>query len=452
MNDLDQRKKRNLGLGLVALLCAWFAWNVRSVLNPLLLAYLLAFIVHPFVLKLEGRGWSRKRAVNTIYLLAMAMGLVFTIAFWNQGSNLFQRVIDHARGQESGLFTNLDKRFGDFVDDHRDSSWAAWLLDEEGEGDADPSAGGEGEDGAETPTEGGTESAEAEEASDQEQAAPAGEEATDTVLAQAPDETLHLLPALQRVWNEVVLGADLSVAGTAAKRGVGLASTIFGSMLGLISMLVLLPIYTWFLLFDLEKIHSFVRSYFPEKERKRFTEVGSKIGEVISSFFRGQLLVCFLKGLSISIGLYLAGIPYALFLGLTAGFAALIPFFGASMAAVFTFMVGLLGPAGADPSTLAAGAPAVEFMPHLIRTIIVFGVAELLEGYVFVPRIIGGSLGLNPLVVLVSVFAGGAALGMFGFLIALPLTATLVILARELVLPALREWADEDMKAKPKKS
>ncbi|MDF1839732.1 MAG: AI-2E family transporter, partial [Planctomycetota bacterium] len=226
-------------------------------------------------------------------------------------------------------------------------------------------------------------------------------------------------------------------------RGVGLARAIFGSMLGLISMLILLPIYTWFLLFDLEKIHRFVRSYFPEKERKRYTDVGSKIGEVISSFFRGQLLVCFLKGLSISIGLYLAGVPYALFLGLTAGFAALIPFFGASMAAVFTFMVGLMGPAGADPETLQSGAASVAFMPHLIRTVVVFGLGELLEGYGFVPRIIGGSLGLNPLVVLVSVFAGGAALGMFGFLIALPLTATLVILARELVLPALREWADE---------
>ena len=73
-----------------------------------------------------------------------------------------------------------------------------------------------------------------------------------------------------------------------------------------------------------------------------------------------------------------------------------------------------------------------------------FGVAELIEGYVLLPAILGDSLGLHPVVVLLSVFVGGAALGMFGFLIALPLAAALVIIAREMVLPALADFADED--------
>ncbi|MFT5057720.1 MAG: putative PurR-regulated permease PerM, partial [Planctomycetota bacterium] len=249
MHKLDQRKKRNLGLGITAVLCAWFAWHVRSVLNPLLLAYLLAFIVHPFVLRLEGRGWSRKRAVNTIYLLAMASGLVFTIAFWNQGSNLFQRVLDNARGSDAGLFTNLDRCFSEFVDQHSDSSWVAWLREEgdsvaEGDGlESAPAADGEID---RVLPEGPPSEWVASE--------PVGESAVIEVVAdvaKASGETLHLLPALQRIWNEVLLGADFSVAGTAAKRGVNLARAIFGSMLGLISMLVLLPIYTWFLLFDL---------------------------------------------------------------------------------------------------------------------------------------------------------------------------------------------------------
>ncbi len=436
----ERRLKRNVGLGIVAVLCAWFAWNVRTVLNPLLLAYLLAYMVHPIVLKLEKRNWSRMRAVNTIYLLCMALGLVVSIVFWSQGSNLSQRVLDNARNQDSGLFTTLDQRFGELVESHRDSRWVAWLLDEESApgSTSESTPEGEGDHGAglDPAVEPGVVEPDA---SDPAIAKPDGETPSGTpgiledVAVDAIEDTMHLLPALQRVWNEVVLGADSSVAESAARRGVRVARNLFGSMLGLISMLVLLPIYTWFLLFDLEKIHGFIREYLPKRERKRFAEVGGKIGEVLSSFFRGQLVVCFLKGLSIAIGLYLAGIPYALFLGLTAGFAALIPFFGASLAAVFTFLVGLLG----------SGDQAVEFVPHLIRIVVVFGVAELLEGYVFVPRIIGESLGLNPLVVLVSVFAGGAALGMFGFLIALPLTATLVILAKEFVLPALRDWANE---------
>ncbi len=436
--DRDQREKRlkrNLGLGLVGVLCAWFAWHIRTVLNPLLLAYLLAYMVHPIVLKLEKRKWTRMRAVNTIYLLCMALGLVVSILFWSQGASLFQRVVANARNQDSGLFMTLDQRFGDLVEDHKDSGWVAWLLDEGGESDAetDPVEGGDpGPDPEPDATEGAGDEAQEEPAAGEPPGGPGEAPAGKDAVANT-DDALHLLPALQRVWDEVVLGADSSVAESAAKRGVRVATNLFGSMMGLISMLVLLPIYTWFLLFDLEKIHGFVREYIPKRERKRFAEVGGKIGEVLSSFFRGQLVVCFLKGLSISIGLYIAGVPYALFLGLTAGFAALIPFFGASMAAVFTFLVGLLG----------SGDQAVELIPHLIRIVAVFGIAELLEGYVFVPRIIGESLGLNPLVVLVSVFAGGAALGMFGFLIALPLTATLVILAKEFVLPALRDWANE---------
>ncbi|MDF1839733.1 MAG: hypothetical protein P1V35_17845, partial [Planctomycetota bacterium] len=208
MNEFDQRKKRNLGLGLVAVLCAWFAWNVRSVLNPLLLAYLLAFIVHPFVLKLEGRGWTRKRAVNTIYLLAMVCGLVFSIAFWNQGSNLFQRVIDHARGQDAGLFTNLDRRFGEFVDDNKDSKWAAWLLDEGGE-DGDGVPVGPDDPTAAEGTEGGAEPLVQD--AEMVEIAVGGPGSLETESPESTakvGESLHLLPALQRVWNEVVLGAD----------------------------------------------------------------------------------------------------------------------------------------------------------------------------------------------------------------------------------------------------
>jgi len=61
------RARRNLALlGLLALVL-WFAWTVRAALNPLLLAFLLAYMLHPLVLSLERRGWSRKRSVNVIF-------------------------------------------------------------------------------------------------------------------------------------------------------------------------------------------------------------------------------------------------------------------------------------------------------------------------------------------------------------------------------------------------
>jgi predicted PurR-regulated permease PerM len=113
------------------------------------------------------------------------------------------------------------------------------------------------------------------------------------------------------------------------------------------------------------------------------------------------------------------------------GFLSLVPFVGSFLGFLVAFSMGLL-PADS------------EFLGTLIRTGVVFGLGEMVEGYVLVPKILGNSLGLHPVVVMVSVFAGGAALGMFGLLIAIPLTASLVIVTRELVLPALAQFADED--------
>lgn len=456
MTELTARNKRNLGLALVAFLGIWFFWSVREVLNPLLLAYLLAFIVHPFVLKLEAKGWSRMKAVNAIYVFATVCGLLLVIGFWSQGSRLIGKVVRQAQGEEAGgLFTNLDERFGAFVEQHREKSWMQWLVEEDviekeeiaSEGaNADPSQNASGtapesptnrtpgeqpdSPGNEPATGDGSDSPAGSQGEDGETnpdgSADGSEEGTAAVVPE-PDG-VHLLPTLQRFWNEVVLEMDVAHAGSAARRSLRWVSSWFGSFVGLISMLVLLPIYTWFLLFELERIHRFIRRHLPREGRQRYTRVGAKIGDVLTNFLRGQLVVCLLKGLTITVGLFLAGVPYALFLGLTAGFMALIPFFGAFLAAVFAFLVGLL---------------SMDFVPLLWRLVLVFGIAELMEGYVYVPRIIGGTLGLHPLAVLVAVLVGGAAMGMFGFLIALPLVASLVILAKEFLMPALREWADE---------
>jgi predicted PurR-regulated permease PerM len=78
-----------------------------------------------------------------------------------------------------------------------------------------------------------------------------------------------------------------------------------------------------------------------------------------------------------------------------------------------------------------------------LRAGIVFAVAEALENYLLIPRIIGDKLGLHTVVVIFSLMAGGAAMGMFGLLIALPLAATLVILGREFLVPMLEKFAEE---------
>jgi predicted PurR-regulated permease PerM len=196
-------------------------------------------------------------------------------------------------------------------------------------------------------------------------------------------------------------------------------------------MAVLLPIYAWYLLFELERIHGGIRKYVPAPEKERVTRIARQIGSVLTVFFRGRLTVCLVKGLLLTAGLLLVGAPYAVFLGMASGFAALIPFVGAFFGYGFTFLVALT-------------TPDADFWTTFGLVSVVFGVVEAVEGYVLVPRILGDSMGLHPLFVFVSVFIGGATMGMFGFLLALPLAAAGLILVRELVVPAMEQFAAAD--------
>lgn len=433
------RERRNAALALLALLLGWFAWSVRDVLNPLLLAYLLAFMAHPAVLNLERRGWSRLGAVNMIYALFFAGSVILSLGLWAQGNQLVRRMEREDGGEKLSLFENFDRRFEGFIEKHKDKPPIKWLYDEEGPiepeeapSSSNPSGAGEEDEPAGEGAEATGDGEPADASVDVADQGPAGDSPAPEE-GQADKSPSYFWAFVQRVWNEMGTGAEQPGSGQAALRGAGTIirplSHWFGSVMGFFTLLFLLPIYTWYLLFELERIHGFVRRYVPEREKERVSRIGSEIGEVIAGFFRGRLFVCLLKGLLIALGLWVANLPYALFLGLFAGFLSLIPFVGALFGFVFAFLVLLLD--------------STDVLGLALKTAAVFGIVEMIEGYVLVPKILGDTLGLHPLVVFVSVFVGGSALGMFGFLVALPLTAALIILCRELVLPALADFADE---------
>lgn len=395
--------RRNIALAVLGLLVAWFAWTVRSVLNPLILGYLLAYILNPMVQNLERRGWGRRAAANLIFIAFFLVTTVTTAAVLQQGRQLVHEVssTDLAervqRNLPTWILSALDKAPG---------------ADAAGNGAA-PAPGSTADDVAPEVT--GPEPAKPEEAVELE---PGLREA----LGQALGEFWEQLRAEE---GGDVRELALRQAGTAWPY----LRAFFGSVVALATLLFLLPIYAYFLLFELDRIHDFVLRYVPDREKGRFERIGTKVGEVISNFFRGRLTICFLKGAVITVGLWAVGVPYFVFLGMGSGFLSLAPFVGPLFGFLAAFVLELV-----DVGPLAS----------LLKTGVVFGVAELLEGYVLLPKILGDSLGLHPVVILVSVFVGGAALGMFGFLVAVPLAAALVIIARELVLPALAAWADEE--------
>src|SRR5262249_13097265 len=115
---------RTIALALLFVLLAWFCWSVRTVLNPLILGYLLAFVLHPAVLRLERRGWSRRSAVNLIFSLAAVGFLLMSFVVFLQGRALFRELT-----AEEGISARVSERIDQAFERYKDEiNWAVKLF------------------------------------------------------------------------------------------------------------------------------------------------------------------------------------------------------------------------------------------------------------------------------------------------------------------------------------
>ncbi len=372
------RTRRNLVLLLLAGLAVWFCWTVRSVLNPLLFGYLLAYILLPLVAAVERRGHSRRASVNLIFAVGFLFSTLVLLGLGWQFRTLAKDLYASAKesaaaepGTGLPLHSGLQQRADEFTGTLR-----GWGLEVED--------------------------------------------------WRVPD--LEGVRALARDYLDEYGGEAGRTGVSLASKGLAFLGRFLGGVLSVLALFFLVPLYTYYFLFVIADVHGSIQRYFPSRERERLTRVFERIGEVLSSFLRGRLAVAFAKGLFLGVGLTLCGMPYGFLFGMLSGALSIVPFVGAFAGFVLALGVGIL-----DHGVIGAGW----------RAALVFGLGELVEGYVLVPKILGDSLGLHPLVVFFALLAGGAALGMLGLLIALPLTATLVILFQEFVSPALRQFADE---------
>ncbi|MBL8860362.1 MAG: AI-2E family transporter [Planctomycetes bacterium] len=405
---------RNVALVALFILIGWFLWSVRSVLNPLILGYLLAFVVHPLVLRLERKGWKRRRAVNFIFGAVAVLLTLIGLGIFFQGRGLAREL-----ASEEGLGLKVRERIEQAVEEYHDEiSWMIQYLPKR--------AGDKKEDGATPPKK------------PEPQDTPVAPDSPDGAAStpDPEDKAADLKRQIREWWASWISGDGSEESGAASTLGLQFGSgavflfqQVFGNLLSLFTLLILLPIYTYFLLFELERIHKFVARYLPKRDRERLVGIGTQIGEVLANFFRGRLLVCLAKGTFLAIGLAVTGVDFALLLGLGTGFLSLIPFVGSAIGFVTALLVAML------EHSLGYAFLSVG---------IVFLLAEGLENYLLIPKILGDSLGLHPIIVIFCLMAGAASLGMFGLLIALPLTATLVILGREFLLPVLADLADND--------
>lgn len=202
--------------------------------------------------------------------------------------------------------------------------------------------------------------------------------------------------------------------------GSNIASTVF-SLLGW----VITPVYlAFFLVMDKVRPGSLEPGHLPFLKSRTAATVIDLIQEFFSLivvFFRGQIVIALLQGVILAVGFSVIGLQYGVTLGLILGLLNIIPFLGT-----------ILGLAICLPT---AWLQIDGGLVLALLTLGIFVVVQLIESYILTPRIMGKATGLSPLMIIVGVFFWGTALNsILGMILAIPLTAFIVVfwrLARE---------------------
>ena len=231
-------------------------------------------------------------------------------------------------------------------------------------------------------------------------------------------------------WINQTLGTafsfDLTQLKTLAKDNAGavggLSAKLAGSLqfggqvvIGLIVNLTLVPVVMFYVLRDWPQMIAGIDRMLPRPVRPTVRDIAREIDAVLSEFLRGQGMVMLALATYYCIALKIAGLEFALPVGLVTGLLVFIPYVGFGLG----LMLGML----AALTQFTTPGP-------IIAVAAVFMVGQILEGFVLVPYLVGDRIGLHPLSVIFALMAFGQLFGFVGVLLALPASAALLVALR----------------------
>ncbi len=206
-------------------------------------------------------------------------------------------------------------------------------------------------------------------------------------------------------------GAIVSFAGTAAGNIVGSGFAV----VNILTLLVITPIVAFYFLRDWPGIIRHVDTWLPRPYEAVIRAQALEVNRILAAWIRGQAICCLILAVIYAAGLTIVGLDLGLIVGLTAGFLSFIPY------------VGTIIGAGSAVLLVLSQEPGWH---GVLSVLAVFALGQALNDYVIQPRFLGDRVGLPAVWVIFSLFAGAAAFGFLGIMLAVPVTATLGVLAR----------------------
>lgn len=385
---LSERATRWLRFfGVVALVgvLGWAALALRDVLTPIVAAFAFAYILNPAVTWLEkSRKVSRTASVSVGLVLLILTGSVLLFAGSVQMVEFAGRVPAYFAELRGWVDRSSDKW-------QQKLSPQSWLP----------------KFGANPPA-------------TQPTSAPMTADVSVPVTATAP------VAKSGSVLTNVVPDYGIEVARSI----LAWVSSFLSDLLYWLTVIVLLPMYTFYFLVHFNDIIAAIRDHLPSAYRPTLVDVVTTIDRSIANFFRGRLMVCIGVGLCAGLGWLIVGVPYSLPLGALFGVLNLIPFMSVMVLPPALFLTYAHALQTGDPWALP-----------VVLVFVVYLIVQAIESFVLSPIIESKASGLHPVAVIVSLLIGNQIAGLLGMLLAIPVASTLKSLGWRYLMPEIRRLA-----------
>ncbi len=219
-----------------------------------------------------------------------------------------------------------------------------------------------------------------------------------------------------------------SAMGTAV---LGVASAMF--------MLILLPIYTFLILYYRKLIHKFLHDVFAARYKNQVEEVLTESQTIVQGYMVGLLLEMAIVTILNAAGFLIIGIDYAIFLALLAAVLNLIPYIGMLIAAVICMAV-----------TLTTS----DNVSDIVWVGVILIIVQFIDNNFIMPYVVSSKVRINALVSIIGVLVGGALAGISGMFLSIPGIAILKAIFDR--VEGLKPWGeilgdDEKIKAPKRK-
>jgi signal transduction histidine kinase/predicted PurR-regulated permease PerM len=226
-------------------------------------------------------------------------------------------------------------------------------------------------------------------------------------------DKLHV--AIPHSWSDVTHNYGAEIRERLPQVLASVIPAVFGTfnLVVVLAGVLIIPVFALYLLMDFDVLVSRISVLVPRRYASVVHNVAREVHYTLGRYVRGQLIASISLAMLYSLGLWALDIRLAVPIGLLTGLLAFVPYVG--------FGIGL---------TLALAMTILDWhgAGTLVGVVVVMLAGQLVDGLLITPRIVGGSVGLKPIEVLLTMMAAATLFGFVGVLLAVPLGAVVKIL------------------------